>query len=291
MIRVHKPTRAPELLLTAGVEQRVGHVADHDAAPSAFATGERTFEFAREVYSHESVKQTLREAQHDKCCFCEAKVSHVSDGDVEHFRPKAAVRQSRADPPSRPGYYWLAYEWTNLYYACERCNRRNKQALFPLTAPARRACSHADQAALCAEQPLFIDPGAEDPERLIGFRAGEPYPVDNNPRAELTITALELGRRPLMERRDEIMKTLGLLLDILEKFRANEITGDAALEVIEDAAAILASRTENRHEFTSAVRYLLRERLGHDLRFPLGAATLRAYARGQALPTAKRQNV
>lgn len=285
MIRVHKPAQPPHELVAAGLECCARHIASYEAAPASFISGEATFEFDAKVYAHTSVKDTLREAQHHKCCFCEAKVSHVSFGDVEHFRPKAAVRQSRAEAPSRPGYYWLAYEWTNLYFACQLCNQRNKHDLFPLEAPAQRARIHSDNTALAAEQPRFIDPGVDDPERLIGFRAGEPYPINDNARATLTITALELGRRLLMEQRDEKIRALSMLLDIMDGVRSNEITGGAALATfVEDAATILASSTEDRGEFTSAVRYLLRDRLGHDLRFPLSAAALVAYARGQWRP-------
>jgi hypothetical protein len=88
-----------------------------------------------------------------------------------------------------------------------------------------------------------------------------------------------------MEQRDEKIRALSMLLDIMDGVRSNEITGGPALATfVEDAATILASSTEDRGEFTSAVRYLLRDRLGHDLRFPLSAAMLVAYARGQGRP-------
>jgi hypothetical protein len=106
------------------------------------------------------VKAALRIAQHDKCGFCESKVTHVAFGDVEHFRPKAAFRAIQGDALTRPGYYWLAYEWTNLLFACEPCNRRHKGNLFPLVDEATRARSHTDD--ITRETPLFIDPTAED---------------------------------------------------------------------------------------------------------------------------------
>lgn len=52
---------------------------------------------------------------------------------VEHFRPKGGWRQSPGQPIEQPGYYWLAYEWSNLFLACGPCNSRHKRNLFPLT--------------------------------------------------------------------------------------------------------------------------------------------------------------
>ena len=61
------------------------------------------FEFDSSVYGHKTVKKALIEAQHGKCCFCEAKVVHISYGDVEHFRPKGGVSSERGRPPRQAG--------------------------------------------------------------------------------------------------------------------------------------------------------------------------------------------
>ena len=68
----------------------------------------------------------------------------------------------------QPGYFWLAYVWENLFFACQLCNQTFKQNLFPLANPTkRRARSHMDD--LSAEEPLLIHPadrGAEHLHRL-----------------------------------------------------------------------------------------------------------------------------
>lgn len=179
MIRIHRPPLAPEVLITKGAARRREHEVEVDADPGSFASGAVKLTFDRDVYAHESVKTVLIAMQHEKCAFCEAKPLHVSDGDVEHFRPKGGVRQADSEPLERPGYYWLAYEWHNLLFACERCNRRHKKSLFPLSEPARRATSHRD--ALTDEDPVFIDPSIEDPERYIGYREHIPIAIGGNP--------------------------------------------------------------------------------------------------------------
>ena len=121
------------------------------------------------LYGAKSVKNGLKKAQLDKCAFCESKISHIAWGDVEHFRPKAAYRQGANEPLIRPGYYWLAYEWSNLLFCCQLCNQRFKGNDFPLIDVTRRAKSHHDS--IRAEQPLFIHPAIGDPSLFLEFRA------------------------------------------------------------------------------------------------------------------------
>jgi uncharacterized protein (TIGR02646 family) len=200
MIRIRKG-EAPEVLRTRGVNRRWRHSVRYARDPKAFRSGAKTFDFDRGVYAHPSVKEALITAQHGKCCFCESKTLHVTlgGGDVEHFRPKAGVRQAPGDALRRPGYYWLAYEWSNLFFACQVCNRRAKGNLFPLRDPTARARSHRDD--VTQEAPLFVHPGHDDPERHVGFR--EAVAVARDARGEATVRALDLNHDDLYEvRRD-----------------------------------------------------------------------------------------
>ncbi len=67
-----------------------------------------------------------------KCVYCESLITNNHPGDVEHFRPKGRVTdlnnkpvmiKSNGKEVSHPGYYWLAYEISNLMPSCEDCNR------------------------------------------------------------------------------------------------------------------------------------------------------------------------
>lgn len=205
MIRIVKG-RTPAVLRTKGKAARESDCAAHDANPSDYASGAKRFEFDRAIYAAPEVKRALRRARSDKCCFCEAKVTHVSPGDVEHFRPKAGYRQRPKDPLSYPGYYWLAYEWTNLFLCCEICNRRGKQNLFPLIVPAARANPRGR--AISAEQPLFIDPTTDDPEEHIEFRDERACPRDGSRRGRMTIDALQLNRAELRSDRLHYLRLL-----------------------------------------------------------------------------------
>ena len=137
-----------------------------------YDAGQRDFNFSSSIYGAKSVKNALIQAQHDKCCFCESKISHISYGDVEHFRPKGGWIQDSGDNLTQPGYYWLAYDWSNLFLSCQICNQRHKKNLFPLQDPLKRAQSH--HADIDDEDPLFINPTDDNPEELYRFPGRSP---------------------------------------------------------------------------------------------------------------------
>jgi uncharacterized protein (TIGR02646 family) len=171
----------------------------------AFDRGDRDFEFDSKLYGR--AKPRLSAVQHGKCAFCEAKILHTQPGDVEHFRPKKAWSEAAGKPMQRPGYYWLAYEWTNLVLSCEECNRRGKKNLFPLADEAKRARSH--HARLEDEAPLFVDPAAEEPSEHLGFRQEVVFP--RTERGSITRDTLDLNRETLQEHRREHLETIRML--------------------------------------------------------------------------------
>jgi uncharacterized protein (TIGR02646 family) len=233
MIRVHKPATPPEILASRGRDETERNRDAYERAPAAYEQGVAQFSFHDDIYGHPSVKEALKSAQYDKCCFCEAKISHISYGDVEHFRPKAGYRQHPRDPLGRPGYYWLAYDWSNLYLACQLCNQRFKRNTFPLIDPGSRCCSH--QADLALEAPLFIEPGGEaDPEEHIEFLAEQPRARNDSARGRATIEALELQREQLRERRFDRYRMLATLQKVA-RLMPDEPEGQEANVILEDA--------------------------------------------------------
>lgn len=237
----------PRVLATRGRAKRAEMEAAYDAAPAEYDARRLRFTFDSGIYGHETVKRALVAAQHSKCCFCESKVG--MDGDVEHYRPKAGVSQGAGRRIEGPGYYWLAYEWTNLLLSCSICNQRFKRSLFPLADPATRARSPRDDTS--REAPLFIDPSETDPEEHVGFRREIPYPVDGSPRGAATIRALGLDREILNERRRDELAELAVLYKLIQ------MEPDASAELrplIDDAREVLARAVSDAGEFSSMVR-------------------------------------
>ena len=76
----------------------------------------------------DTVVTELFDLYKNKCAYCER--NRGDELQVDHFRPKKA--RTRGDLKYRqPGYYWLAYEWSNLLPLCSKCNQK-KSNKFPL---------------------------------------------------------------------------------------------------------------------------------------------------------------
>jgi uncharacterized protein (TIGR02646 family) len=265
MIRVKKPARPPAVLRTQGRSLTKSLCKDYDTFSADYCSGTRKFDFDAAIYGDESVKNALREAQHGKCCFCEAKITHIAYGDVEHFRPKAGYRQHPNSPLSRPGYYWLAYEWANLLLCCQICNQRHKRNLFPLQDPAQRATVHTND--LAKEQPLFINPATVDPALYIEFREEVAYPIDDNPMGRATINGLQLNRDELCQRRLTVLELLVALKesqDLLAHELAEGTIADARLRKewrrrLKCNAALFRKHQQDSAEYAAMARAFLNQ--------------------------------
>ena len=226
MIRVTKRT-CPDALL-AGAERT-----KEDCA--AYSNGKRQFDFDRAIYGHKAVRTALREAQHRKCCYCEGRSDAFAPADIEHYRPKRAVRQGRESKKLFPGYYWLAYKWENLYLCCQVCNRSCKKDLFPLEDPAARARSHRDD--VSGEKPLLLDPGGpDDPRKHIRFL--QEHADGLTGAGQATIEVLGLNRETLVDERLRRLKEIRALQHTVRMYAGSTEPDRVALR--EDARRELA---------------------------------------------------
>jgi len=248
MVKINRPAEIPVKLVGDGSLETANNIALYRADVASFQQGTKKFSFDSNIYGHDSVKVSLKTAQHDKCCFCESQVTHIAYGDVEHFRPKAAYVQNANDALQRPGYFWLAYEWSNLLFCCQICNQRFKKNLFPLLDPTTRVSSPDGN--VKDEDALFVDPTAEEenPEDFIGFRGDTPFARDGNRRGEATIEALGLKRETLRGRRAALLEKLKLIYDIANY--PNSPFGVRANQLLQNAV-------NPREEYSAAVKCAL----------------------------------
>ena len=218
-------------------------------------------EFQSKIYGDRIVKDQLILDQHDKCAYCErADVTANFHGDVEHFRPKAGWVQSRGEALNTPGYYWLAYEWTNLLFTCQHCNQIFKKNQFPLRSPKNRSLSHRDD--IARERPILINPTCEDPSQFIEFREEVPVGIDKGGRGKRTITILGLDRPKLNDSRRkrwnhvrEMQKSLAALL-IVRKPNKHQ------LAAIEGCQAFLRECVESNSEYAGMCRCAVHDSAG-----------------------------
>jgi hypothetical protein len=120
------------------------------------------------------VARDLWRGQQFKCCYCEHKVMCMYN-DVEHRRPKARADR-RPGSSATHGYWWLAFTWSNLLFACPVCNRSRKRDMFPLEVGSIALAPK--QAPPGSEVPLLLDPaeenGVEHIEFVFSVQAGAP---------------------------------------------------------------------------------------------------------------------
>lgn len=198
MIQIHKSTTIPKKLLTKGVAE-TAKLKQLFLQDKEYEKGLKSFEFNNNIYGHSTVKKALLASHAEKCCFCERK---IESGHVEHFRGKGGYQQSESDKIIKPGYYWLAYEWSNLFLSCARCNSTYKRNFFPLINTSERAISHLHD--LNKEKPLLIDPAKDNPEDFIEFIGYTPKAINGNTKGKETIRRTGLDRPFLDNRRRKI---------------------------------------------------------------------------------------
>lgn len=176
------------------------------------------------AYSETDVKDALIQLFKGKCAYCESKFLHVYSGDVEHFRPKGEIEE--ATPNKKPGYYWLAAEWTNLLLSCRNCNQKLKHQIFgkvqketmgkmnqfPLDKGFKHIQSHKNNLKkISAEEQnrLLINPCIEKPENYFKYEsAGVIKPKVATGKdfqmAEKSIAVYVLQRMPLVQAREKV---------------------------------------------------------------------------------------
>ncbi len=181
-------------------------------------------------WGHREVKVAFSCKQHLKCGYCEIWIQGDADGgDIDHFRPKAAVTRLKDDPathgketaghnsrdPKHPrqeqklfrGYHWLAYAWDNYVFACGTCNRKWKRALFPIRGGHKQAPTEADY---LWETPLLLNPydDAIDPAKHLEFTVtGQVAAYKGSEIGAETIQTLGLRRESLRQARYEKRET------------------------------------------------------------------------------------
>lgn len=206
MIKINRTTR-PAMLYSSGANagkhkfdvQTDVLKNEYQAHSADYNSGAKNFTFDSSLYGDKLIKDGLKKMQHKKCCFCESKVTAIAHGDVEHFRPKGGFQIKATDPIQKPGYYWLAYDWDNLFFTCQICNQSYKKNLFPLLDEGQRAKNHLGNPSL--EKPYLIDPAKENPEHFIKFNKEVAVGMDAKKRGEKTIEVTGLNRPDLQERR------------------------------------------------------------------------------------------
>lgn len=174
------------------------------------------------------VAPALKKLFHGKCAYCERRFERAEAIQVDHFRPTIHAKQL-SGAPMPDHYWWLAYDYSNLYPTCSEC-RSHKGTTFPVGKS--RASIGATGKALLTEGALLIDPCTEDPQQFLLFLpngtvvpAGKGKQAD---RARATIEILALNRKRLVEGRSHAMEEVSAACYTLGRRKHRLVAGTGA---------------------------------------------------------------
>ena len=211
--------------------------------------------------------QFLKKISNEKCWYCESDETR-SDMPVDHFRPKNSV----AECPDHPGYWWLAFDWQNYRYACTFCNSRRvdvenkttggKQDHFPITEPPARAMNEDDN--WQSERPVLLDPLIEEDTLLLTFHENG-FPREKNQdkdsleykRANESIYFYHLDHRKAVLKRKKIAIDIKNHYNAIEKLEAQTEKTQAVKEQINHHRKEIIKKVRSKAPFCSAARVYL----------------------------------
>jgi len=181
------------------------------------------------IKDHAQVWRDLRnefiEKFGSRCWFTDAEET-VAQLDTEHFRPKSEALDE--DGTDHEGYWWLAFEISNLRLAGQVPNRQHKKCFFPLLAGCFRANSQNRR--WQEEIPVFLDPIRLTDVELVGYNeTGGMCPslsaetdIDKQ-RVEITDRLLGLSvHPPLVEARQRVWSDCRTLIDEIKDLKLEE---------------------------------------------------------------------
>lgn len=264
MIRVLRPTlpRESSLLWTRASDAR-REAAQHFQSIREDRAQTR-FQFRREIWFAPDVFTAVMGAFGQKCAFCESSISRAATVEsVRHFRPPSNARDDYSHTVDPDHYWWLAYEWENLYLVCSEC-ARNQGTHFPTAAGRVPSGTLADK--LSAEKPLLIDPCREEPANWLHYLSDgrvAPREVRGLPRGQITIEVFGLNREDLVKQRSLAAANV---LRLTEKFFRRQ--AEVAEEVLEIPPEIILTAFDPRAPFLAVRREAFRtafNKYSHDL--------------------------
>jgi len=196
----------------------------------------------RPVFSSDvwiDTKPVLKELFNEKCAFCETKLVGSKVSEVDQFRPKGG--SLNLDGHFAPDHYWwLVYEWFNLYLVCSQCNR-NKASRFPVEGhrvkvpkgPHAKLGASWYQRELKIEKPLLLDPCERgfDPDAHLVFDFETGRVAGLTKRGKVTIEIFDLNRSELIEGRKRVLMHVFDLVDGLITGRSGPLWATTQLRV------------------------------------------------------------
>lgn len=202
-----------------------------------------------------------------KCWYSESMLQE-QEGHIEHYRPKKRLSGAR-----HSGYWWRAFDWTNLRLAHPTANLRitdyltgrkaGKGSYFPLSDETLRALTESDEA---RETPILLDPTIPSDCKLLCFDSSTGLPMPRyseeqdlwrHSRARISIDYYHLDEGTWNYKRKDLMDEISALCDKIISVAAQiPIDRNEYDSLIDDLLVYL----EPFSEFTSAALQVITEK-------------------------------
>ena len=191
-----------------------------------------------ELWTNPCLKDDFRNWFYDKCWYTEAMLAG-SDMPIDHFRPKAAVKQYERydfnEPLKDCGYFWLKNDPSNYRVSCTYANRvtgtgkeqGGKGTYFPLCPNSPLLTENGTE----EEKPLLLDPCNKDDVCLLSFLESQAVPVAveglERERAETSIKLYNLNNTFIKAER---VKVWDDTQRALYRYKTGKISREVCLE-------------------------------------------------------------
>jgi hypothetical protein len=231
------------------------------------------------LYKRKEIKQIYFASKdapfYGRCAYCETPIADTQSIDIEHFRPKAGIKDENGNVVNlkdsqgfetnipHHGYYWLAYDWRNLLPSCEKCNRP-KSTIFPVIGNYAQSVGEEVN-----ERPLLINPisnlDEDNPENHLAVDSqGVMYSLNGSARGEMCLKIFKLNERDQLaqERRTQQRSTQLLIIELQNAFKdlGNPKNSEKqTYKTLINCCQKLTDIFEGKHSYTMASVCVLRE--------------------------------
>lgn len=204
-----------------------------------------------------------------RCAYCGKFVDTLS---IEHYHPKDGIAIDINTPKSisKPGYFWLASDWYNLFPACTTCNILKKREIINLNNlefysnvvgkgnlfPLYKNYSHSPlllkdkgftycSKRIKKEKPLLFNPSKNNPKKLFKYeltRVGKykgiiirPKTNENIYLQEIAKTTIEiLGLNSKLHIRERYVEYNNMKSNLENIFEINDLDDEDSQELLRD---------------------------------------------------------
>lgn len=194
-----------------------------------------------ELWKNERLRKDFRDFFYNKCWYTEVKLTG-QDAPIDHFRPKAEVKQFEKynynKNLSECGYHWLKNEPLNYRVCCIYANRKTGQGgkgcFFPLADESPFLTEHGNE----KEIPLLLDPCNPEDITLISFMGNQVVASSNSDfdktRVKVTEAIFNMVDPYIKVERGKVWENIA---KVFEEFDSGDISRSVCLRQLKDAVS------------------------------------------------------